>query len=138
MFAVQPVVPSKPVVISKKVSFENKYVLAFLAKKNSGWLPKSKIAIEHIKRINLFLTMKVIDNKFTSQLPKIVQVEVSQEKHGQAWNGITVELQENGWYVCKAQFILQEKANSKEEQEEVSQDDNLKPLFVNVSPIDWM
>jgi len=39
-------------------------------------------SIEHIKKINLSLTMQLIDNKFTSQLPHIVQVEVSKDKQG--------------------------------------------------------
>ena len=139
MFAAQPVVPSRPAVISKKVSFDNKYVLAFVAKRNresTFYNKKLGREIEQIKRIYLFLTMKVIDSKYTTQLPQVVQVEVSQEKQGQEWIGITADIQENGWYVCKAQFILQEKAKSDEEKVEVASDDNFKPLFVNLSPID--
>jgi hypothetical protein len=74
------VVPSRPAVISKKVSFDNKYVLAFVAKRNresTFYNKKLGREIEQIKRIYLFLTMKVIDSKYTTQLPQVVQVEVS-------------------------------------------------------------
>jgi hypothetical protein len=66
-------------VISRKVSFENKHVLAFVAKRykeSTFYNKKLGREIEQIKRIHVILTMKVIDNKYTTQLHHIVQVEV--------------------------------------------------------------
>ena len=64
--------------------------------------------LDHIKRINLILTKKWVNNT-SYLLRQVVQVEVFPQDPGKNWIGIPEDTLENGCYICKAYFILQEK-----------------------------
>ena len=91
-FAEKPVAAaSMAVVNSKKVSFDINYILAFVAKrkKDSGMIYPKLVGreLDHIKRINLLLTKKWVNN-CSYQLRPFVQVEVFSQGHGKDWIGI--------------------------------------------------
>ena len=86
---------SKAVDNSKKVSFDISYILAFVAKRKAGsnmsnmWAKLVGRELDHIKRINLSLTKKVMNNQVYA-LTQVVQVEVLPPKgESKNWIGIT-------------------------------------------------
>jgi hypothetical protein len=73
------------VVNSKIVSFDIKYILAFVAKRkrDSGMIMNKLVGreLDHIKKINVLLTKKVT-NSYPIPLTQVVKVEVSPQVQG--------------------------------------------------------